>query len=44
MSSVRSGKGSLSLKNPSKARLRKIGERGRETARGNKHYGKEIPF
>jgi hypothetical protein len=44
MSSLRSGPGRLSLKNPSKAKLRKIGEIGRQTAKSNRTYSKTIPF
>lgn len=42
--SLRTGKGSLSLSKPSKAKLRQIGERGRQTQRDNKAYSERIPF
>jgi hypothetical protein len=44
MSSLRSGAGKLSLKNPSKAKLRKIGELGRQTAKINRAYSNTVPF
>jgi hypothetical protein len=46
--STRTGKGSLSLNNPSKAKLRAIGRKGNETYRRtaaeNKRYTDIVPF
>ena len=42
--SLRSGSGSLSLSNPTKATLRKIGERGRQTQRQRRNFGMDQGF
>ena len=42
--SIRTGSGSLNLKNPSKARLRKLGAKGRSSQREYKQYGDRVPF
>ena len=36
---LRTGAGALNLVNPTKAKLRKIGERGRQTQRQRRNFG-----
>ena len=42
--SLRSGRGALSIQRPSPARLRAMGERGRQTVRENRAYSNAVPF
>jgi len=43
MSSLRTGKGALSIKQPSPAKLRAMGRRGNETM-ANRNYSETVPF